>query len=189
MSVKDCSTCKFAGQSTEGPNCSPCLTAHARGTRGPFPDYVPACPVQEMLDEVLGPDGIQNPTTDGGIRFTSGKTRVDLVPPDAIMALADLMTANSHKYPDRNWELGMEYSKVLASMERHLLKLKAGEDIDPTDNQPNAIKVMWNAMALFCYWHRGVGTDDRYKVPMPGPRPLPADASATAAAERLATYG
>lgn len=108
-----------------------------------------------------------------GLRFNAGKVRVDLVPPDAIWALAQLMTVNSHKYPDRNWEKGMPISEVLASCERHLLALKAGEDIDPTDNQPHAVKIMWNGMALTSYLLRGIGTDDRVKFPLPEQRPLP----------------
>ena len=108
-----------------------------------------------------------------GLRFNAGKVRVDLVPPDAIWALAQLMTVNSHKYPDRNWEKGMPISEVLASCERHLLALKSGEDIDPTDNQPHAVKIMWNGMALTSYLLRGVGTDDRVKFPLPEQRPLP----------------
>ena len=124
-----------------------------------------------------------------GIRYTEGKRRVDLVPPDAILALADLMGVNGHKYPDRNWEKGMDWSKVLGSLERHMLELKSGEDIDPTDNQHHAIKIMWNAMVLYCYWTRGLGTDDRYPVALPEPRPLPLNATQLAEQERLRTYG
>lgn len=102
-----------------------------------------------------------------GLRFNQGKTRVDLLPPDAIMGLANLMTVNELKYPDRNWEKGMPFSDVLASLERHMLALKAGEDIDPTDGQHHALKIMWNGMALFCYHHRNIGTDDRVKVTLP----------------------
>lgn len=108
-----------------------------------------------------------------GLRYNAGKVRVDLLPPDAMMALAQLMTINEHKYPDRNWEKGMPLSDILASAERHLLALKAGEDIDPTDNQHHAIKIMWNGMAAYCYWLRGIGTDDRVRVTLPEMRPLP----------------
>lgn len=102
-----------------------------------------------------------------GLRFNAGKPRVDLLPPDAIMGLANLMTVNELKYPDRNWERGMPLSDVLASLERHTLALKAGEDVDPTDGQLHALKIMWNGMALACYHMRGIGTDDRVKVALP----------------------
>lgn len=108
-----------------------------------------------------------------GLRFNAGKVRVDLVPPDAIWMLAQLMTVNSHKYPDRNWEKGMPLSDIIASAERHLLAIKSGEDIDPTDNQPHAVKIMWNGMALASYFNRGIGTDDRAHVTLPETRPLP----------------
>lgn len=127
--------------------------------------------------------------TSTAMRFTGGKRRMDLVPPDAIMALADLMTVNGHKYPDRNWEKGMDYSMVLGSLKRHTAEFEAGVDIDPTDNQHHAIKMMWNAMALYCYWNRGVGNDDRHVVPMPEPRPLPDTAAAKAEQEKAQTYG
>lgn len=139
----------------------------------------------------LGPlaPAYQEAKEDRGLRFNGDKVRVDLLPTQPLWALAQLMTVNSHKYPDGNWEKGMPYSEVIASMERHFFKLKSGQDIDPTDNQHEAIKIMWNAMALYYYWLNGVGTDDRRKVELPEMRPLPADAAARAEQERMATHG
>lgn len=102
-----------------------------------------------------------------GLRFNQGKIRVDLLPPDAIQALAILMTVNEAKYPDRNWEKGMPMSDVLASLERHMLALKAGEDVDPTDGQLHAVKIMWNGMALASYHLRGIVQDDRVHLKLP----------------------
>lgn len=163
------------------------------GTPGNIPPCPPEAergPIKPVSGRLLYPaPEVKERPTETALRYTGGKRRVDLVPPDAILALADLMTVNGHKYPDRNWEKGMDYSMILGSMERHMLELKSGVDIDHTDNQHHAIKVMWNAMVLYCYWNRKVGNDDRPSIPMPEPRPLPEGAAAIVAKEEAKTYG
>ena len=41
-----------------------------------------------------------------GVKHDSGKLRMDLVPPEAIKAMADVLTSGAAKYGDRNWEKG-----------------------------------------------------------------------------------
>lgn len=57
---------------------------------------------------------------DKGLRFNEGKTRYDLVPAFAQEQYARVLTKGAQKYAERNWERGMKWSKVIASLERHL---------------------------------------------------------------------
>ena len=66
----------------------------------------------------------------GGLRFNQGKTRYDLVPAFAQEQYARVLTRGAEKYAERNWEKGMTWSKVLASLERHLAAIKRGEDYE-----------------------------------------------------------
>jgi hypothetical protein len=100
------------------------------------------------------------------LRYNSSKPRWDLLPPDALEALADLMTKNLEKYPPRNWEKGMAWGNCFAAIMRHSWKWWKGEDLDAESGHPHMVHVMWNAMALVSYTKRGVGKDDR---PRPGP--------------------
>lgn len=106
-------------------------------------------------------------TKNDGLRFNEGKRRFDLIPPDAMAALADLFTIGARKYAERNWERGMAYSKVIASLDRHWNDFKAGVDRDPETGCLHITHVVWNAMALLTFKLRGIGIDDRMKVKMP----------------------
>lgn len=100
----------------------------------------------------------------GGLRHNKGKPKVSLVPPEIIMAVAKGLTANceSGKYPPRNWELGMAYSDVYDSLQRHLLKWWSGEDMDE-EGLPHLYLAACNIAFLVTYHERDVGIDDRPK--------------------------
>lgn len=56
-----------------------------------------------------------------GVKFDSGKLRMDLLPTDALEALARILTDGADKYGARNWEKGMAWSRPYAALLRHLL--------------------------------------------------------------------
>ncbi|WNV48160.1 hypothetical protein Ql52_gp024 [Caulobacter phage Quill_5.2] len=121
------------------------------------------------MSDKYKPNEAGNSEAKVGLRFNNGKRRFDLIPPDGLAALADLFTIGSRKYAERNWELGMKYSNVFASLERHYQAWKSGEDRDEETGQLHMVHVCWNAMVLAVYQLRGVGEDDRVKVKMPEP--------------------
>lgn len=49
---------------------------------------------------------------------------------------------------ERNWELGYEWSKSFAALNRHLWAFWGGEDIDGETSMPHMIAVAWHALAL-----------------------------------------
>ena len=97
-----------------------------------------------------------------GFRNDDGKLRYDLIPPEVETALAEVLTAGSRKYPDRNWEQGMTFMRVFASMRRHLNAWARREDID-NDIGLNHMKLaLCNAAFLVTYIERGMEhLDDR----------------------------
>lgn len=97
----------------------------------------------------------------GGLRYDEGKSRVDLIPSDALMVLGEVYAAGAKKYAPRNWERGMPWSKVLGPLLRHLYKWMSGAKIDEETGQLHIAMVVWNAMALLTYELRAIGTDDR----------------------------
>jgi len=63
----------------------------------------------------------------GAVRDSrEGKGRYDLVTPFGLKRLAIIMEKGAIKYEDRNWEKGMEFSRLLDSAERHLEQFKMG---------------------------------------------------------------
>jgi len=98
---------------------------------------------------------------DKGLRFNTGKTRYDLVPAFAQEQYAKVMTKGAEKYAERNWENGMRWSKVLASLERHLMAVKKGEDYDPETGLFHSAHIMCNAAFLTEYYKIYPQGDDR----------------------------
>lgn len=99
-----------------------------------------------------------------GLRFNDGKPRYDLLPPDALDALADHYRKGAEKYDARNWERGMAWCKCFASLMRHGWAWLRGEDYDPETGTHHMIAVAWNAIALFVYHERKIGEDDRHII-------------------------
>lgn len=118
-------------------------------------------------------------TDGGGLRYDGGKARYDLIPPEAIEALAHHYRLGAEKYTlrdeagnitqlgDRNWERGMKWGKCFGSMLRHCWAYWRGETNDPETGTHHMIAVAWNAFALFTYDVRSIGEDDRLVVDRP----------------------
>ncbi|GAB6852987.1 dATP/dGTP diphosphohydrolase domain-containing protein [Asaia astilbis] len=102
---------------------------------------------------------------EGALRFNEGKLRFDLLPPDPVEELVAVLTMGAKKYSERNWEKGMSWMACQASLMRHLSAWMKGEDRDPESGRLHMAHVMWNAMAILTYQLRGIGTDDRPKIP------------------------
>lgn len=102
-----------------------------------------------------------------GLRYNAGKPRYDLIPPEALDALAAYYgllggpPEGPPKYPERNWERGMAMCKCFASLMRHAWKWMRGQDIDSETKTHHMIAVAWNAFAIYTYYFRSTGTDDR----------------------------
>lgn len=94
-------------------------------------------------------------------RRTAGKPRVDLVPPEAIVAMATVLGFGASKHGERDWERGYPWSRYYASLLRHLLAWKAGEDVDPESGRPHLWHALCNLSFLVTYGIRGIGDDDR----------------------------
>ena len=100
----------------------------------------------------------------GGTKFDSKKPRTDLIPVAPLMSLADLYRMGADKYADRNWEQGMEYSRLYGALLRHLFKWWGGEEIDKEDGQHHLDSVAFCALGLREYTIKNTGTDDRPKI-------------------------
>jgi 5'(3')-deoxyribonucleotidase len=95
---------------------------------------------------------IQSAPQDKGLRHNQGKTRYDLIPAFAQEQYARVLTEGSQKYAERNWELGMRWSKVAESLERHLVAFKRGEDYDTETGLLHTAHIMCNAAFLTEYY-------------------------------------
>ena len=96
-----------------------------------------------------------------GLRFNQGKLRFDLVHPFAHEQMVKVLTKGAEKYTERNWEKGMTWSNVIASLKRHLQAIESGEDFDPETGLLHAAHVACNAHFLTAYYKIYPQGDDR----------------------------
>lgn len=103
---------------------------------------------------------LQMPPVEGR-KDDGAKLRHDLIPPEAVEALAEVLTFGATKYGDRNWEKGMRWGRCFAALMRHLWKWWRREAVDPETGMSH----LWHAMAclafLIAYEARSIGEDDR----------------------------
>lgn len=96
-----------------------------------------------------------------GVKFDKGKLRMDLLPPDVLEALAQILTEGAVKYGAYNWSKGMAWSRPYAALLRHLIAWWSGQDTDPESGHSHLWHVLTNAAFLVAYEQRGIGEDDR----------------------------
>lgn len=96
-----------------------------------------------------------------GLRFNKGKLRYDLFHPFADQELARVFTRGAEKYLARNWEKGMSWTSVIASLKRHLAALERGEDYDEETGLMHSAQVAWNSHVLTAYYKIYPQGDDR----------------------------
>lgn len=105
--------------------------------------------------------GMKGEMMAGGTKYDGGKLRMDLIPPEAVYALADILTFGAEKYEARNWEQGMDWGRVYGALQRHLWAWWDNESEDPETGKSH----LWHALCclafLVAYEQRGVGNDDR----------------------------
>ena len=86
-----------------------------------------------------------------GCKNDIGKVRTDLLPIKALMGVADVLTYGAGKYKDRNWEKGLNFSRVYGALLRHLFAWWDSEDYDPESGKLHLAHVATNAMFLLHY--------------------------------------
>lgn len=87
--------------------------------------------------------------------------RLDLIPARPLWLLSEVYGRGARKYEDRNWEKGVEYSKLYGALLRHVLKWWGGEELDPEDGQHHLASVAWHALALLELQDTHPELDDR----------------------------
>jgi hypothetical protein len=104
----------------------------------------------------------------GGQKYDGEKPDYTLVPPDAYKAVAEVMTAGARKYSKNNW-VGLELSRVLAALERHLEAFKSGENYADDSKQHHLAHAIANAMMAYHIAQNFPSQDDRIFTYIKGP--------------------
>ena len=98
-----------------------------------------------------------------GLRFNKGKLRYDLVEPHAFEDFVQVLTDGANKYFDRNWERGLSWTSVLASLKRHIAAIEKGEDYDKESGRLHIAHAACNVHFLNAFYYTFPQGDDRPK--------------------------
>jgi hypothetical protein len=101
-----------------------------------------------------------------GSRYNSGKPRFDLLDPIAQHGLVAVLGFGATKYADHNWRKGLPYMEIIASMQRHIMAIAAGQDFDDETGLMHADHIQCNAMFLSNMMKTRPDMDDRWKPPV-----------------------
>jgi hypothetical protein len=98
------------------------------------------------------------------VNYDSGKLRLDLIPPEVTVALALAFGYGAEKYSDDNWLKGMDWSRHIGSLERHLLDWKMGQTHDKESGNHHLAHALVRMAMLLVYEMREIGNDDRKRT-------------------------
>lgn len=103
--------------------------------------------------------------TNAGLKYDSEKPRMDLVDPYAIEQVAKVLGFGAKKYEAHNWRKGLQWSRLIAGVLRHVNAFNDGEDLDPETGISHAAHAMCGLMFLVNYTKTHKSLDDRYTKP------------------------
>lgn len=106
---------------------------------------------KEMEDEMAAPKKKDIGKLDGGVKYDSGKPRIELIPSMPIRELAKVYTMGAEKYEDDNWRKGMKWGRVYGALQRHLLAFWEGEEQDQESGLSHLAHAMWGCVTLLWY--------------------------------------
>ena len=129
--------------------CPKCGSVNVRlkdkesGVQAPFcyPCEEFTVPIDDWDGEDIGSNKIVYKS--GASRNDIGKTRLDLIPPEALEELGEVFGEGAVRHGDENWKKGMPNSVVINHMMRHLLLYMKGDR-----DEPHMGKVMFGCCVL-----------------------------------------
>jgi hypothetical protein len=98
-----------------------------------------------------------------GYKEDGGKIRTDLLPVEPLMEIAKVLTMGAKKYPERNWEDGMDWHRPYGAILRHLFAWWKGEDLDES-GLSHLAHAGCEVLFLLEYHLKQKGNDNRPKV-------------------------
>lgn len=96
-----------------------------------------------------------------GTKHDGEKAQMDLLCFTALEKLSDVLTFGANKYARHNWTRGINNSRIVSSLLRHLSAYQRGEDIDSESGLPHVHHISCNAMFLGSNYELRKHLDDR----------------------------
>lgn len=98
-----------------------------------------------------------------GVKHDTDKPRVDLLDPNFLVSVGEVLGFGAKKYAAHNWRGGISYSRLFGAILRHTFAAMRGEDTDPESGLPHTAHLGCCVMFLHWMMHHRKDLDDRYK--------------------------
>ena len=119
----------------------------------------------KMRTAPAAPEANPNVLVGEGRKLDAGKTPLDLLPFESLLAVGEVLEFGKKKYAAHNWRGGMAWSRLLGACLRHLFAWARGQDADPETGHSHLAHAACCVLFLLSYTITKSGTDDRYKDP------------------------
>lgn len=124
---------------------------------------------KQYTDEVLasygradcGHAGTTDFNPNVGAKFDVDKVGVDMLPPAALVEIARVLDFGAKKYSSYNWANGIKFSRIYASLLRHIWAWWRGENLDPETGLSHLAHAGCNVLFLLQLSETRKSFDDR----------------------------
>lgn len=97
------------------------------------------------------------------LKFDGEKLPYDLIPKEFLDEVAKVLAFGVKKYDRWNWAHGFQWSRLYASVARHVFAHQAGEDLDPESGHSHLSHAACGIMFLVMHEQKHLGMDDRFR--------------------------
>jgi hypothetical protein len=98
-----------------------------------------------------------------GTKFDQDKPRTDLLDPEFLLGVSQVLRFGAEKYAANNWRQGISFSRILGGILRHVFATMRGEDHDPESGLKHTYHAACGLMFLSWYMDHRKEFDDRFK--------------------------
>ena len=98
-----------------------------------------------------------------GLKHDREKPDLSLLPASAKIGIAKAFMFGAAKYGRYNYKGGMDWTRIIASADRHLTAFNAGEETDRESGLSHLFHLGACVMMLIDYQENKLGNDNRYK--------------------------
>lgn len=116
--------------------------------------YVTHQPCENCADAIIKA-GLKLHVVEGFMKFDTDKLRYDLIPSEAMEALAKVLTYGAKKYKPGNWKNATDIDRYTAALYRHLEAWRKGEEVDEESGLPHLAHAITNV--AFLIWFEETG--------------------------------
>lgn len=101
--------------------------------------------------------------TGKGLKNDSEKVRLELISSKALIELGKVLTFGAKKYDSNNWRKGIEWTRIVGAILRHVQAYNDGETFDKETGLSHMAHAMCECMFLLEFEQTHPELDNRYK--------------------------